>query len=239
MKIETLPIRLWQPPRHPAFLFFLLLPLALLHGLGRDPDSDLAAAWLAQGLFRPLGNWAFPLLAMVLLLAGVMSWRHLRRHRESWGKPALYTVLEGCFWGWLLGPFLAWLTAWLPLERAPLALWSLDRTLHHWAAAAGAGLYEELIFRGFMLGAGTLLLKRLFHSFGWGEGAASLAFGLALILSAAAFAFAHAFGDPRALEAQVFAFRALAGVFLGFLFAWRGLAVVAYTHASYDLFLLS
>ena len=59
-----------------------------------------------------------------------------------------------------------------------------------------------------------------------------------LVSGPAAFALAHKLGDPDALEPRVFAFRFIAGLLLGGLYAWRGLGVVVYAHAAYDAYLL-
>jgi hypothetical protein len=97
----------------------------------------------------------------------------------------------------------------------------------------GAGVYEETVFRlGIMVGVAAVLEKVV----GLGRWAAMAA---ALAVSAALFSAMHhipPYGDPFSLG--VFMFRALAGVFFGLLFWYRGFAVAVYTHALYDLYVL-
>src|SRR5690606_6959235 len=88
-------------------------------------------------------------------------------------------------------------------------------------ASVGAGVYEELLFRLVLLGGGYAALLPLLR------GRRRLAFVVALLGSSLAFAAYHhvgAHGDPW--EARLFAFRALAGILLGLVFAGRGLGVV-------------
>lgn len=99
--------------------------------------------------------------------------------------------------------------------------------------SAGAGLYEETVFR---LGLLTALVAAGERVFRLGRGVALL-FGL--LLSAAAFSAMHhvpPYGDPFSLG--VFTFRLLAGVLFGLLFWLRGYAVAVYTHALYDVFVM-
>ena len=96
------------------------------------------------------------------------------------------------------------------------------------AMSAGAGLYEELVFRvGLMGGLAWLGRRRL------PEG---VSLGLAVIFSSLIFSGVHhlgALGDP--FQINVFLFRFLSGVLFCALYRTRGLAVAAYTHCFYDI----
>ena len=97
----------------------------------------------------------------------------------------------------------------------------------------GAGVYEEIVFRLGLLGGLTALFERVFT---WRRLVAVVA---AFAISSFAFSAVHhipPLGDPLSLD--VFTFRALAGVFFGLLFWFRGLAVAVYTHAFYDIYVL-
>ncbi len=99
----------------------------------------------------------------------------------------------------------------------------------------GAGIYEELIFRLILI----CLLMLLFHD--------CLRFGhktsilLAILISAALFSAHHhivflngRFGQTMPLNYLEFGFRTAAGVYFAALFAMRGFAITAGTHAFYD-----
>ncbi|WP_103027290.1 CPBP family glutamic-type intramembrane protease [Salinibacter altiplanensis] len=101
------------------------------------------------------------------------------------------------------------------------------------ALSIGAGLYEELVFRVLLVGGLALLLRRLLES-------SVRAYVLAALLGAALFSLAHyvgPVGDPFALPS--FTFRLLFGLVLNALFLWRGFGVAAWTHALYDVMVVT
>ena len=97
----------------------------------------------------------------------------------------------------------------------------------------GAGVWEETIFRlGIMTGVAVLLEKVL----GFGRW---VAVAVALLVSSVLFSAMHhipPYGDP--LQLGVFVFRVLAGCFFGLVYWFRGFAIVVYTHALYDIYVL-
>ena len=224
----------------PAVTFILLLPLAVIHISGWQQARSGAFSVVEQGL-RWLGQPAYWCLGLIICLALLWAIGRIRLNALAWRGGASLIIAEGIVWGILLGPLLDWLSRLVPSQ--PSALWlfnfGTDSSIHgSLALAAGAGLYEELIFRAGILGGLFVLLRGLFLTVGWRASGAVLAMGISLILSSAMFAWAHTLGDPAATTAPVMIYRFLAGVLLGGLFSWRGLAVVAWAHASYDALLL-
>lgn len=217
----------------PAITFLLLLPLGLIH-LSAPRPADSGAWSLIEGALEAGGPWASRALGAGLVLALLWSIGRIRTLGLAWRTGSLAGVLEGVLWGLALGPLLRFATSVLPL-RAPLALEGGHERL---ALAAGAGLYEELIFRALLLGCGVLTLFAVARLLGWSDAARPALVALALALSSLAFAWAHRLGDPGALSPEVFAFRALAGLVFGGIFLLRGLAVAAWAHAGYDALLL-
>jgi len=101
------------------------------------------------------------------------------------------------------------------------------------ALSIGAGLYEELLFRVLLVG-GLALLFRLVVA---DENAT---YGAAALLGAALFSAAHyvgPLGDAFALPS--FTFRFAFGLALNVLFLWRGFGVAAWTHALYDVMVVT
>lgn len=223
-----------QRGQDPALTFLLLLPLGLIHLSSARPQDSGAWSLIELALQRA-GGWATPALGAALLLALFWAIGRVRALGLAWRTGSLVQIVEGLLWGLALGPVLRFTTSILPLESAPLQVGSTHQSL---ALAAGAGLYEELIFRALLLGAGALLLQGLIRLMGWKEVADPLGTAVALTVSSLAFAWAHVLGDPDALQPQVFAFRALAGLVFGGIFLWRGLAVAAWGHSGYDALLL-
>jgi len=100
----------------------------------------------------------------------------------------------------------------------------------------GAGIYEELIFRLVLI----CLLMILFQDFLRLKHTHSIV--LAVLISAALFSAHHhiifldgRFGQSAPFNWLEFGFRTLAGVYFAVLFAVRGFAVTAGTHAFYDI----
>ncbi|MHC4823794.1 MAG: CPBP family glutamic-type intramembrane protease [Planctomycetota bacterium] len=234
--------RLGQARRDPAVTLLALVPLALLHLSGRD-SSDLDAFFLVEAALDQVGAVGVAALWGCLVVGLLWSLGRIRQLQLAWAGAGSMILLEGLLWALLLGPGLSVLTQWLPLEQAPLTLGqeTAPTALHQLAVAAGAGLYEELLFRALLLGAGALLLQMLFRRVAAAITARRLSYLLALLLSSAAFALAHGLhGHSEAFEPDILAFRMLAGLAFGLLYSTRGLAVVAYTHFAYDaLYLLT
>lgn len=101
------------------------------------------------------------------------------------------------------------------------------------ALSIGAGLYEELVFRVILVGGLALLFRPFLEK-------RSAAYLLAALLGAALFSLVHylgPLGDPFALPS--FTFRFLFGLALNALFLWRGFGVAAWTHALYDVMVVT
>jgi membrane protease YdiL (CAAX protease family) len=120
----------------------------------------------------------------------------------------------------------------LPLAGlTPAALPPGTGTGERIALALGAGLFEELAFRVILVTV-LLWLARLVFRPRWAAALAVL--GAALLFSLAHYV--GSYGEPFLLYS--FAFRWAAGLVFTLLYAARGFAVTAYTHALYDLWTL-
>lgn len=231
--------RLGRASEDPTVTLLLLLPLGLLHLSAAGVAPNAALGVVQRLVLQPLGPARPWVLGSLLGLALLWTLGRIRRLELAWRGGLALRLAEGILAGVLLAPALRFLTALLPLERAPLVTAALPSGLHaRLALAAGAGLYEELLFRGLLLGGLAVLLRGGLAGLGLREPARPFAPGLALFLSSACFALAHAAGDPGALAGPVLAYRFLAGMVLGLLFLLRGLAVAAWAHFTYDALLL-
>lgn len=100
----------------------------------------------------------------------------------------------------------------------------------------GAGIYEELIFRLILI---SLLMLLFQDCLRFGHRTSIL---LAVLISAALFSAHHHiiflnghFGQTTPFNCLEFGFRTAAGVYFALLFAMRGFAITAGTHAFYDI----
>ena len=97
----------------------------------------------------------------------------------------------------------------------------------------GAGIYEEFIFRLFLIAGFSYLIVFVLQ---WKPVASKI---VAVIVSAVVFSLFHfigVLGDQP--NVSLFLIRYLGGLFLGILYCFRGFGITAYAHSMYDLFLL-
>ena len=98
--------------------------------------------------------------------------------------------------------------------------------------SAGAGFHEELIFRLGLMGGLAWLLSGITQK--------RRAWVIALAVSSVLFSLAHHIGPSgEAFTFAAFVYRTLAGVFFALVYQVRGFAVAAWTHALYDVYVLS
>lgn len=97
----------------------------------------------------------------------------------------------------------------------------------------GAGLYEELVFRVILVGGLAFMLGRV-------TSRREVSYVIAAVVGAFLFSAVHyigAFGDP--LQVGSFLFRFLFGLAMNIIFLLRGFGVAAWTHALYDVFVVT
>ncbi len=192
-------------------------------GLALPPNGAEALVLWAFGNMGPTGVVLLRWMAG-LLVAG--SGLLLLKRRVPLFRVFPLVVLEGLVWGSLVGP----LGLLFSRQLMPGSARAWEEILFR---SMGAGLYEELFFRLFLLSLLYLLLSRALAFHGLPK---AFALGGAVLLSGFLFALAHHLGpggDP--FSGRILLFRTVMGVLLGLLFVFRGFGVVVYTHAWYDL----
>jgi membrane protease YdiL (CAAX protease family) len=175
-------------------------------------------------LFGPAEPVLFAGLAACLVVLALRRAERLRIDAELYGLMLAESVVYACG----LGLVCSFAARRLVLMGTPEA----GRTLaHDLVLSVGAGVYEEVLFRVALLGALYYLLKR------WGRVKPGLAAFVSIVLSSLAFAACHhigPYGDP--LEPARLAYRFGMGVLFAAIYIYRGLGIVVYTHALYDIF---
>jgi hypothetical protein len=101
--------------------------------------------------------------------------------------------------------------------------------------ALGAGFYEEIAFRVGLFGVGAFALKKLL-----GKGPRTVALTAVWALaSAMVFSGWHHVGQlGEAFHFEAFVFRAVCGLVLTAIYAFRGFAPAVWTHALYDVWVM-
>jgi hypothetical protein len=241
--------------RAPRYSVLFALPLligyealaALLAQPGRGElrngaDALFRAAFTAVA--GPRGNAIF--MAAVILLGVGLVIRDKRQNRDPLrvsffaGMLAESAALAAIF-GLVIGLATAQLLGSLHMlsvsnsvsdavSNAPLAKMPWPTRL---MLSLGAGLYEELFFRVFLV---TGLATGARALLGLSRRAAGFFAAIIGALVFSAFHYIGPYGDP--LQLQSFVFRALSGLAFSGLYLLRGFGITAWTHALYDAFLL-
>jgi len=103
----------------------------------------------------------------------------------------------------------------------------------HLALSIGAGLYEELVFRVILVGLLFAGMRAVLEK-------PSTAYIVSALVGAAIFSAVHHIGPlGDAWNLGVFFFRFLFGLALNALYLWRGFGVAAWTHAIYDILVVT
>lgn len=233
--------------RTATYGFLAALPLFVLYEVGvllanRGPGEIRVGAdvWLKTLLALLGGTGWMALGAAVLAVGVVVFWRDRERRPpivpRYFGllvaESLVYAVVLALVVGGAVGAlFGAWPVALPDLALAQLAELGLGLQL---ALSIGAGLYEELVFRVVLVGGLFWLAHRL------GGAERRRAYVVAAVVGAAVFSAVHhvgPFGDP--FTVSVFTFRFLFGLALNAVFLLRGFALAAWTHALYDVLVVT
>ena len=250
----------WALSRAPRYALLFALPLLVLYeglaaalgGLAGVSVRNGADVWLKApfvALFGPRGPVVFG--ALVVLASVALVLRDVRRSRDGvragvFARMLGESVLLAGVCALAVGMATAQLLRALPhaallgapaggpaLAAAPVGVAALGAPAQL-MVSLGAGLYEELLFRVVLVGALRAGARRVV---GLGPAAASL---LAVVVGAVLFSAAHhvgPLGDP--LTADRFVFRLVAGLFFSGVFVLRGFGIAAWTHALYDVGVLT
>lgn len=211
-------------------LFVLYETMIVVVNLDATRTVRVGAGVLLKDLLAMTGASGGLVLALLVVGGGVAAYL-LDRHRPIplrsryfvglVGESTVYAVLVAVAVSSLVGALFA------AVSPPDGALWT------QLALSIGAGLYEELLFRVLLVGGLALLLRTLMDT-------PTKAYLLAALLGAALFSLAHyvgPLGDPFALP--TFTFRFFFGLALNALFLGRGFGVAAWTHALYDVMVVT
>lgn len=211
-----------------VFPLFLIYQVGILSGQGQN-GVDIVTRALIDFSRQSLENYLLILGGMVFVYAAIVV---LLRSRGSFSpRQFLPTLAESAFYALVMGSLIVFVMSEF-LGVSPGLVIGARSPLDILVISAGAGFHEELIFRVMLTGGLTWLLTGL-----TGPRRAWIA---ALVLSSFAFSLAHhigPMGEPFSYNA--FVYRALAGAFFALVYQIRGFAVAAWTHAIYDVYVLS
>jgi CAAX amino terminal protease family. len=209
----------------PAFLFYQI-------GLLVSPKATNGVDPFTHELGYLFGlSWQRYLLIMIaLIVIYSVTLKILSRKGRFDPHTFPWLLMESGIYALIMGP-----TAHLFLRKLHVLSVNVVKDMgifDRLVASAGAGFYEELVFRLLILSAlGSFFVSRGMKRF--------LAYATATVVSAFAFSAIHYIGaiaDP--FDMASFLYRALLGIMLGAIFIFRGFAPAVYTHALYDAYVM-
>lgn len=110
-----------------------------------------------------------------------------------------------------------------------------SRIAHGIVKSCGAGVYEEILFRLFLLTFLVWLISKVMSRSG-DEGDQKMAVLAGVLFSSVLFAAAHHIPPQPPMEVVPMVFRTVCGFVFGMVYLFRGLAVAVYTHTIYDIY---
>jgi|WetSurMetagenome_2_1015567.scaffolds.fasta_scaffold21949_3 hypothetical protein len=214
----------------PLASLVFLAPMLAFYAIGvvwlrQDARADIllrdALGWLGvTGYLAP--TW----MIVVILLV----WHVLRR--DPWQIPWGTVGLMAAETAILAVPLVLLAGIFNVASHGPALLAIGGREARSWIdvvqSCIGAGIFEELIFRLLMVGGTMYILRGILK-----EQSAGAAIAVVLI-AAAVFAGAHLLDHPDRFSWDRFLFRSAAGIYLGFIFLYRGFGVAAGTHILFN-----
>ncbi len=230
----------WCESRRPLSSLAFVMPLLVVYEagvliLGPAAVRSGADVWLRQflDLVGLTGYFVLPLCTVIMLLA----WHHTTHHAWRVSLRVLGGMLAECV-ALSLG-----LLLFAQLQARLLTatwMWHLSvntsvnaapsfASLRQIVAFAGAGIYEEVLFR-------LLLLPLLWGALGLVTTRAATRVVSAILLSSLIFSLAHYVGQyGDTWQWFTFLFRFSAGGFFAALFVVRGFGIASGAHALYDI----
>ena len=231
----------FQLTHRPLNGLVFLLPLLLFFHVGlwlsdeREIYSLLAVNHLSRLLQFFLGATASWLPAVAVV--AVLLLQHVLRKDRWQFRPGVLLGMVGESAIWMM-PLMALamlvnkmgLPAGAALSATPEVV---GTAMQRMLLAVGAGIYEEFIFRLLFVGLAILLLVKVFNL---RKEPIALA---AVVASGLCFSLYH-FTADQLIHASFpwveFVFRALAGVYLGLVYLYRGFGIAVGAHAAWDIY---
>jgi len=190
-----------------------------------------------------IGLDRFPILVVLILIGlGVTAGYHQKRDKveihPSW---FLLMILESAVYALILGSVALSATNFFLTIPHVFTLSQTTFATDFWISlmlSLGAGIHEELVFRL------ILIESSLYVGHSWfKDSPLNLDYrnaAIALIFSSLLFSIFHYVGPYGDIfDMDSFVFRTVSGVYLAFLYLARGFGIAAWTHALYDVFLLT
>ena len=231
----------WFSTKTPLYSLIFTLPLFFIYELGiiftsknelmslrNGADSIMRETLEIFGIFGFYGIGAIFLLSIIVVFAFHKKYLHEIKFKIDY---LFLMMVESFFWSILLYVFMSFI-----LKNSHLLILGTRSKLliQQVILSVGAGIYEELVFRVFLITIISIIVGFIFQ---WSS---FLSNWLAIFISAGLFSSFHFIGEfGDWFSFNVFMIRFFAGIVLGSLYFIRGFGITAWTHSIYDLIVLT
>jgi len=235
--------------RTPVYTVLFVVPLFLIYEFLALTLHTFQITTLRNGADVMLRNMAsvfglnnFPMMVFgILVILAVIAGYYKKKHRiEITGSYFLLMFGESIIYALMMGSIALSMTSFFLNIPNAFSL-SLVTSTDFWVnimLSFGAGIHEEFFFRLILI---TALLE-LARAVTKDKSRDLLSWNalFALLASSLIFSYAHYLGDfGEVLRLDSFLFRMVSGLYLSVIYLLRGFGVSAWTHALYDVFLLT
>jgi len=227
----------WLSTRSPLYSFLFTVPLFLIYEIGiflTSSDDMFVLRNGADALMRQILAtfgitglyWVGVIFFIGFIIAFILQrkyWEETQIHSDYF----LLMMVESVGWSVLI--YFLMTNVYLLLMNPTGSMLVQQVTL-----AVGAGIYEEFLFRVLLIAGISVILGFIFQ---WSDKTRNWA---AMVIAAGIFSSFHFIGEyGDFFSFNIFMVRFLAGIALGTLYFLRGFGITAWSHAIYDLIVLT
>ena len=227
----------WRSTRSPLYSFLFTIPLFLIYEIGiflTSSDDMFVLRNGADALMRQILAtfgiaglyWVGAIFFIGFIITFILQrkyWEQTQIHSDYF----LLMMVESVVWSVLI--YFLMTNVYLLLMNPTGSMLVQQVTL-----AVGAGIYEEFLFRVLLIAGISVILGFIFQ---WSDKTRNWA---AMVIAAGIFSSFHFIGEyGDFFSFNIFMVRFLAGIALGTLYFLRGFGITAWSHAVYDLIVLT
>ena len=227
----------WRSTRSPLYSFLFTIPLFLIYEIGiflTSSDDMFVLRNGADALMRQILAtfgiaglyWVGAIFFIGFIITFILQrkyWEETQIHSDYF----LLMMVESVVWSVLI--YFLMTNVYLLLMNPTGSMLVQQVTL-----AVGAGIYEEFLFRVLLIAGISVILGFIFQ---WSDKSRNWA---AMVIAAGIFSSFHFIGEyGDFFSFNIFMVRFLAGIALGTLYFLRGFGITAWSHAVYDLIVLT
>jgi membrane protease YdiL (CAAX protease family) len=227
----------WRSTRSPLYSFLFTIPLFLIYEIGiflTSSDDMFVLRNGADALMRQILAtfgiaglyWVGAIFFIGFIITFILQrkyWEETQIHSDYF----LLMMVESVAWSVLI--YFLMSNVYLLLMNPTGSMLVQQVTL-----AVGAGIYEEFLFRVLLIAGISVILGFIFQ---WSDKSRNWA---AMVIAAGIFSSFHFIGEyGDFFSFNIFMVRFLAGIVLGTLYFLRGFGITAWSHAVYDLIVLT